>query len=48
MTVTEELKTIHNNIKANQTQNVLYRLAAKISSYSSGDLREYEYLTGKI
>ena len=47
MTVTEELKIIHNKIKANQTQYVLDRLAAKISLYSSGDLRKYEYLTGE-
>ena len=47
MTVTDQLKTIDNKIKANQGQYDLDRLAAKISVYSSGDLRKYEYLTGK-
>ena len=47
MTVTEQLKIIDNKIKANQGQYDLDRLAAKISAYSSGDLRKYEYLTGE-
>ena len=47
MTVTDQLKTIDNKIKANQGQYDLDRLAAKISVYSSGDLRKYEYLTGE-
>ena len=47
MTVTDQFKTIDNNIKANQPQYDLDKLAAKISAYSSGDLRKYEYLTGK-
>ena len=47
MTVTDQLKTIDNKIKANQAQYDLDRLAAKISAYSSGDLRKYEYLTGE-
>ena len=46
MTVTDQLKIINNKIKANQAQYNLDRLAAKISAYSSGDLRKYEYLTG--
>ena len=33
-------------VKKNQAQYDLDRLAAKISVYSSGDLRKYEYLTG--
>ena len=41
MTVTNQLKIIDNKIKANQTQYDLDRLAAKISAYSSGDLRKY-------
>ena len=44
MTVNDQLKIIDNNIKANQAQ---YDLAAKISAYSSGDLRKYENLTGE-
>ena len=47
MTVTDQIKIIDNKIKANQTQYDLDRLADKISAYSSGDLRKYEYLTGK-
>ena len=47
MTVTDQLKIIDNKIKANQAQHDLDRLAAKISAYSSGDLRKHEYLTGE-
>ena len=47
MTVTDQLKTIDNKIKANQTQYDLDTLAAKISAYSSSDFREHEYLTGE-
>ena len=47
MTVTDQLKIIDNKIKANQAQYDLDRLAAKISVYSSDDLRKYEYLTGE-
>ena len=47
MTVTDQLKIIDNKIKANQAQYDLDRLAAKISAYSSGDLRKCEYLTGE-
>ena len=47
MTVTDQLKIIDNKIKENQAQYDLDRLAAKTSAYSSGDLRKYEYLTGK-
>ena len=45
MAVTDHLKIIDNKIKANQAQYDLERLAAKVSAYSSGDLRKYEYLT---
>ena len=47
MTVTDQLKIIGNKIKAYQAQYDLDRLAAKISAYTSGDLRKYEYLIGK-
>ena len=46
MIVTDQLK-IDNKIKENQPQYDLNRLAAKISAYSSGDLRKYKYLTGE-
>ena len=47
MTVTDQFEIIDNKTKANQAQYDLDRLAAKISAYSSGDLRKYEYLTGE-
>ena len=47
MTVTDQIKIIDKKIKVNQAQYHLDRLAAKTSAYSSGDLRKYEYLTGK-
>ena len=47
MTVNDQLKTIDNKIKANHPQFDLDRLAAKISAYSSDDLRKYEYLNGE-
>ena len=45
MTSTDQLKIIDNKIKGNQAQYDLDRLAAKVSAYSTGDLRKYEYLT---
>ena len=45
MTVADQLKIINNKINANQAQYDLESLAAKISAYSSGDLRKYKYLT---
>ena len=48
MTLTDELKTLVDKIKAKQTQYDLGREAAKISALSSKDLLEkYEYLTGE-
>ena len=40
MTVTDQLKIIDNKIKLNQAQYDLGRSAAKISAYSSGDLKK--------
>ena len=45
MKVADQLKIIDNKIEVNQAQYNLDRLAAKISAYSSGDLKKYEYLT---
>ena len=47
MTVTDQIKIIDSKIKANQAQYDLDRLTAKISALSSGELRNYEYLTGE-
>ena len=47
MTVTDQIKIIDSKTKANQAQYDLDRLTAKISAFSSGELRKYEYLTGE-
>ena len=47
MTVTDQRKIMDDVIKANEAQYDLDRLAAKISIYSSGDLRKYKYLTAE-
>ena len=47
MTVTDQIKIIEDKIKANQVQYDSYRLTAKISALSTGELRKYEYLTGE-
>ena len=45
MTVTDHLKILDSEIKANEAQYDSDRLAAEISAYS--DIRKYEYFTGK-
>ena len=47
MTATDQVKIIDNKTKTNQAQHDLDRLASKVYAYSSGDLRQYKYLTGK-
>ena len=48
MTVTDQIKVLHEKIKPNQVQYDLGREAAQISELSSKDLLEkYEYLTGE-
>ena len=47
MTVTDLLKIIDTEIRANRAQCNLDRLAAKISAYFSSDLRKCECLTGE-
>ena len=47
MTLTDELKIFDDKIKVNQAQYNLDREAAKISALSSGELKKYEYLTGR-
>ena len=47
MTRKEQVKTLDDKIKANERQYDLNRMNAEISTYSSGDLPEYEYLTKK-
>ena len=46
MTVTDQLKTIDNKIKANQAQYDLDRLAVRMPAYSSRS-RKYKYLTSE-
>ena len=45
MTLTDELKILANEIKANQVQYDLDREAAKVSTLPSKELDKYEYLT---
>ena len=47
MTLTDELKTLDDKIKANQAQYVFDWEAAKISASSSKELDKYEYFTGE-
>ena len=48
ITLTDEIKTLDDKIKANQAQYDLRRDAAKISALPSKDiLANYEYLTGE-
>ena len=47
MTLTDGLKILDNNFKANQAQYDLDREAAKLSALSSKELEKYEYLTGQ-
>ena len=47
MTINEQIKILDNKIRSNQAQYDLDRQNAKISALSSGELGEYEYLTGE-
>ena len=47
MTLKEQVKILDDKIKANERQYDLDRINAEISTYSSGDLPKYEYLTKK-
>ena len=47
MTRREQIKILDNKIKVNNAQYNLDRMNAEISTYSSGDLPKYEYLTEK-
>ena len=47
MTLTEQVKILDDNIKANKVQYDLDREAAKIFALSGGVLEKYEYLTGE-
>ena len=47
MTSKDQIKILVDKIKANKVQYDLDRMNAEISTYSSGDLRRYEYLTKK-
>ena len=45
MILTEQVKILNDEIKANKNQYDLDREVAKISGLSSGELEKYEYLT---
>ena len=47
MILTDDLKILHDKIKANQAQCILDRKASKTSALSSAALDKYEYLTGE-
>ena len=47
MSISEKIKTIINKIEQNKAQYNLDRETAKISALSSGNVRKYEFLTGK-
>ena len=47
MTKSDQIKILNDKIKVNNAQCDINRLNAEISSYSSGDLPKYEYLTKK-
>ena len=47
MTINEQIKILDNKIRSNQDQYDLGRQNAKISALSSGELEQYEYLTGE-
>ena len=47
MTLTDKLKIIDDKIKLNQAQYDLDREAANICTLSSGEIKKYEYFTGK-
>ena len=47
MIINEQIKTLDNKIRSNQTQYDLDRQNAKISALRSGELDKYEYLTAK-
>ena len=47
MTRKEQIKILDDKIKTNERQYDLDRINAEISTYSSGDLPKYEYLTKK-
>ena len=47
MTRKDQIKILDDKIKANNVQYDLDRMNAEISTYSSGDLSKYEYLTKK-
>ena len=47
MTLTEQVKILHDKIRTNKAQYDIDRQAAKISALSSKDLEKYECLTGE-
>ena len=47
ISISEEIKTIDNKIKQNKAQYNLDQQTTKISTLSSGNVSQYEILTGK-
>ena len=47
MTHKEQIKILHDTIESNANQYKVDRLNTEISTFSSGDLNKYEFLTRK-
>ena len=47
MSIGDKIKAINNKIEQNKSQYNLDRQTVKISALSSGNVRKYEFLTGK-
>ena len=47
MTITEKISTIDNKIEQDKAQYDLDRQIAEVSAWSSGNISQYEVLTGK-
>ena len=47
MSISEKVKAINNKIEQNKAQCVLDKQTGKISALSTGNVRKYEFLTGK-
>ena len=47
MTKSDQIKTLNDKIKSNNSQYKIDRLNAEISAFSEGDLDKYEFLTRK-
>ena len=47
MNISQKIRPTNNKIEQNKAQHDLERQTAKISALSSGNISDYEFLTGK-